>query len=607
MTSDLRDTAPRDASTNWRQRLLTRLASPRIAIIASAVGFLLALPSLSVGYFLDDRYHAYFLRGNHLPGGARGAWDLYRFADGSPDFKRGLNEGVFPWWTDPDLRLAFFRPIPSLWRAADFHLFGDAAVIPHIETCLVYALLVFCAAKLYGKWVGGGAAGLAAIAYAIASGHGLPVTWISNRYSLLAALFGLGSVLAHSKARSKDGRSILATALSPALLALALASGETSLGVLGYLAGYAWFLDERGKRSALLSLVPHACVVGAWAIAYRALGYGVSGSGFYVDPLSSPVRFLGKLVVRLPELVLSSVFLPPSEAWTFLPKEKAPFVAACAAVVVIAILAFLVRVTLRRDPARRRAIAALGFGSICSAIPVCATIPDDRNFIIAGFGFLGVLGMAIESLWSQNPRESPLAARGFMWVLTVVHFVFAPILFPARSLNMAVSFQRFIERGAKTIPSGERVVNKVFVVVGAADQLTLVYMILERLLDTGPKARTSTTLTVETAGTYTVKCIDDDTVEIRNPVGELHSVFAELYTAKSFHPGQVFERDLDRVEILETTDTGEPSAIRATIRVPREDRIWLVWQGAGLVEIPAPRPGDELTFEGVDLLSAMQK
>jgi hypothetical protein len=264
-------------------------------------------------------------------------------------------------------------------------------------------------------------------------------------------------------------------------------------------------------------------------------------------------------------------------------------------------------VTLKRAPERRGAIAALGFGALWSAIPVCATLPDDRNFIIASFGFFGILGMAIESVWRRATGDTGALTRWCMGVLVVVHLAIAPLLFPARSLNMALTLGGFVERGAKTFPSGDRVTNKVFVIVGVPDQLMLTFMMLERLVDPGPKARTSTTLTVQGAGPYTVKYVDQDTVEIRNPIGELHSPFTAMYTTKPFYAGQVFDRALDRVEILATTSAGEPSAVRATIRVPVDDRIWLVWRDSGLVEIPAPLPGEQLTFQGIDLFSAMQK
>jgi hypothetical protein len=190
-------------------------------------------------------------------------------------------------------------------------------------------------------------------------------------------------------------------------------------------------------------------------------------------------------------------------------------------------------------------------------------------------------------------------------LLAVVHLVLAPILFPLRALNMAIRFGGFIARGAQTFPSGEHAAGKTVVLVGVPDSLTMGYMMLERDLESGPRARTI--LSVQSSGTYTMKCIDPDTVEVRNPVGALHSPFAALYTDRPFSPGQVLDRDIDRVEVLETTAKGEPSAIRATIRVPASERIWVVWQGKGLVELPAPQPGETKTFQGVDLFEAMQK
>jgi hypothetical protein len=75
-------------------RLLARLESPRMPLVAAAVAFALALPTVALGYFLDDRYHELVMRGLPFPGGAHGVWDLYRFADGGPAYREGLRSAA---------------------------------------------------------------------------------------------------------------------------------------------------------------------------------------------------------------------------------------------------------------------------------------------------------------------------------------------------------------------------------------------------------------------------------------------------------------------------------------------------------------------------------
>ena len=585
---------------------LLRLGSRRVPFVAAAIAFLIALPSVSTGYFIDDSYHEYILRGLALPGGSRGVWDLYRFADGSAAFVEGVRSGWYPWWTNLELRLAFFRPLPSLWRWADHSLFGMSAFVPHLETCVVYAALVFVAARVYGKWIGGAAAGLSSLAFAVDDGHCIPVTWIANRYALLAALFALSALLLHTRARAATAPSLALRIASPLLLALALCSGEMSLGALGYLAAWAWFVDPKGRRSAFVALSPHALVAGIWAVAYRAMGYGASGSAFYLDPLGSPAVFAKNMWVRLPELVVSGVLGPPSEAWTFVPAAKAPWVALGALLVGGLVVVTVIRLALRNERAPRGMVASLACGALVSVVPVCATVPDDRNFLMAGFGFFGVLGLAIEGVWAAVPSPSR-SSRAFVAALVALHFVLAPLLFPLRGLTMALSFGGFIRRGAATIPSGEGTQNKTLVILGVPDSMIVVYMMLDRLLEPGPHVARATILSVQSSGQYTMRCIDTDTIELENPVGELHSPFVGLYTNKAFFAGQVFDRELDRVEVLAVTDAGEPSALRIHLKLPADSRIWLVWRDKGLVAIEPPRPGETSTFDGVDLFDAMKQ
>ena len=575
-------------------------------LVAAIVALLLALPSLTVGYFLDDRYHEYYFRGGMIPGGMRGVWDLYRFADGSPAIPKAIAQGVYPWWTSPHLKIAFFRPLPALWRWADFRIFGSSPVIPHLETCILYAALAFVAAKLYGRWVGGAAAGLAAFAFAFDDAHGLPIAWIANRYAVLAGLFGFAAVLAHVRARSTIDASFAARALSPVLLALALSSGEVSLGVLGYFLGHAWFVDARGRRSALVSLVPQGAVVLAWAVLYKTLDYGAAGGAMYVDPLHSPKLFFTKLVVRLPELLLSGTFVPPSEVWALVPPERALVVALVAATLVGLIIAFIAKTATGGDPERRGIVRGLLFGSFVAALPVCAMIPDDRNFLVPGFGFFGVLGMAITTVWRDKSPVSFLGRAG-TWLLIVVHLILAPILFPLRSVSSTKGFMKFIDRGAASLPSQDRSGGKTYLMVGVPDALFIAYVFLEKLMVPGPIPKAYSALTVQGIGKYTLRCIDADTVDIVNPEGDMHSPFIGAFTDIPFSMGQVFETNIARMEIRETTSKGEPSVIRATIHTPREERIWLVWKDSGFMEIPAPSPGEETAFEATDIFTAMQK
>ncbi len=269
--------------------------------------------------------------------------------------KRAIAQGIYPWWASPELRLSFFRPLASAWRAADFALWGQHPTMAHLEACVVYAALVYVVARVYRGMIGGAAAGLAAILFAVDDAHSLTVTWTANRYALLAALFGFTALSAHVRSREKGTSRLVA----PILFAGALASGESAIGIAGYLTAYAFFADPGGRRAAFRSLVPFAAPVAVWAALYVALGHGTRGTLFYTDPVGQPGAFFRALPVRLPLLALADVFAPPAEIWAFFPARALPFAAAGAAVVA-GLLVFAILRAARGD----RRVFALACGSL---------------------------------------------------------------------------------------------------------------------------------------------------------------------------------------------------------------------------------------------------
>ena len=68
----------------------------------------------------------------------------------------------------------------------------------------------------------------------------------------------------------------------------------------------------------LRTLLPYAVCVALWRIGYRVFGYGVSGSGLYVDPFHDPLRFFGALGEHGPVLLFAQLGGPWSDVWTAL-------------------------------------------------------------------------------------------------------------------------------------------------------------------------------------------------------------------------------------------------------------------------------------------------
>ncbi len=99
------------------------------AVIALAVA--LAAPSLTTGLSADDWYQKVIGTGPVLPGMTRRPLDLFSFADGNPKHTAALvDAGIFPWWTDSELKLTFFRPLTALTHQTDWALWSESVELP---------------------------------------------------------------------------------------------------------------------------------------------------------------------------------------------------------------------------------------------------------------------------------------------------------------------------------------------------------------------------------------------------------------------------------------------------------------------------------------------
>ena len=111
----------------------------------------------------------------------------------------------------------------------------------HLESVVLYGVLVLVLARLYRRFFTAPVAMLATLLFALDETHAFPVGWLANRNALFATIFGVLAIHAHDRWRRDGWRA--GAWLGPLAFAAALLSAEFGLCALGYLVAYAWFLD----------------------------------------------------------------------------------------------------------------------------------------------------------------------------------------------------------------------------------------------------------------------------------------------------------------------------------------------------------------------------
>ena len=181
---------------------------------------------------------------------------MFSFMNGDVErTQRMMDLGTVPWWTYPEIVAQFWRPITTLTHKVDYLLWPTSPAMMHAQSLLWFAALAFVVTLFYRRVMGATfMAGLAALLYAIDDAHAAPAGWIANRNGMVAAVFGVLTLICHDKWRRDGWRSGLI--LGPILLATTLFAKEAGVAVASYLFAYAILLDRSAWRSRVLSLVP---------------------------------------------------------------------------------------------------------------------------------------------------------------------------------------------------------------------------------------------------------------------------------------------------------------------------------------------------------------
>ncbi len=415
------------------------LNHPRLPVALALLAIVLTIPSLWTGLQFDD----FLQRLVHLESPVvnpsfRSPFRMFDFANGDPDrAQEFMDLGWYPWWTLPNVMLTFWRPVTVLSHMLDYRLWPDNFPLMHLHNLLWYAAGVAAVVCFYRRIIGAGwVAGLAGLLFAIDDAHSIPVSWIANRNGLMALFFGIMALLFHDRWRRDTRR--LSAAIALLFLLAGLLSGEAAIATGAYLVAYALIIDKGNWRARTLSLVPYGAVIVVWRVFYRVLGYGASGSEFYVDPLKSPLHFLSVLWQRAVVLLQAQWGPVPSELQTMVhpPLKLALWAVSLLFLIwVFSVLAPLIK--------KNRTAQFWTLGMVLSVVPVCAAFPMDRLLMFAGVGAMGLLALFIDAAREGYAANLPSVSRqkiakALYIFLIFLHLIIAPVLLPVKILGFAM-------------------------------------------------------------------------------------------------------------------------------------------------------------------------
>ncbi len=573
--------------------ILARLESPGAVKRIIGLALVLALPSLFSPLVADDHIQQILLeKGDSFSGVDGDAMsNFFVFASGDPAKNaRLMEDGIFPWWSAEDFKLAFARPISVATHLLDAYLWSGNGLLIHAHSLAWFALLLFALWRLFRRFHGLRLAGLALLIYAVDDARGMVLSFAANRNALIAGFFGVCVLLAHDRWR-RDGWRVGAY-LAPALLAVGLLAGESALATTAFLFGYAVTLDTGGLRARLARLVPYAAVVLVWQTAYSALGYGTMASGVYIHPLHEPLAFMAKLLERAPVMALGQLGIPPSDLWLLAPFPLKVAVYPVAIAVIVAV-GYLVRTHLRDRPELRFWI----IGSSLSLIPISATFTNDRLLVFVGMGASVVLAALFLRFLEASPPAG-LQRRLFIG-LVGIHLVLAPLLLPVRSLTTA-AMAYGVTGVDRSIPRSTDVTHKTLVVVYSALEAPFCYQRWERRSRQIPQPHTLRLLATG-FGAATITRLDERTLRVRPDAGfypgEAHRMIRGLQRPMAV--GHTVALSNVTVTVTEIASDGRAQTAEFRFSSPLESPAWLWMRGEapGLVPWSPPAVGETVTVD----------
>ena len=592
----------------WPARLIvasrSALSGQHAMAILIALTLVMSLPILWLHLDSDDYFQVLSLE--HQPGiqgVAREPWDLYAYAK-----SRGVNlalreEGVWPWWANVDVLVAFFRPLSSLTRWLDHVLWPRNVPLMQFHSLLWFGLLLGVVARVYralvpSAWV----ASLALLLFAFDEGRVGAVGWLCNRNALVSLVFGFAALAAHHRTRA--GERVFGWH-GPVWLALGLLGGETALQVAGYLFAYAVCLDRGRPRERALSLLPYAVVLLLWALLYAALGYGARGSGFYIDPLRSPGTYLGILPERLSIYALALFSGVSSDWFNLLPlfgMSPRPYLLPLAALWTLLMVLALTPL-FRVD----RHVRFWTVGALLATLPACAVSPSDRMLTGSALGGMAALASFFGALADKTYPRPTRWLRVFAVALVMLNVLY-PLAVRPKLIDMFDDFDYLLARADASVPKTAELSHQTLVLLNPPFDTFGIFFPLYRAWHGTPRPQRFRWLSTGVSDLVVTR-LDERSLKVAPRAGFLANS-SQLVLRSLDDPMRIGERvvlsDMS-IEVVALTDDARPAEIVVRFDHTLESATyrWMHWGKHGYLPFVLPAVGQSVLIPAVDMRTAL--
>ena len=585
------------------------LADSRAYLLVLSCAILL-LPSVFTGLSTDDYFLSSIMLQRHtIPNLPKSPFDAFAFLqNNNHGLQQWIESGILPWWTNPHIRVAFWRPLSAFTHWLDFTIYPNVPWLMHVQSLLWYGALCMIVLVFYRRFFSAYwresfpaarviyVAGLAALLYAADDARGMAMGWISNRNASISAIFAITALLLHDRWRQQGW--VPGAFMAPCCLGMGLLGGESAVAIFGYLFAYELFISRGSFSSRFFSLIPCAAVVVIWGIVYSQLGYGATGTGLYIDPGQNPMGFFSELIQRLPVLLLGQLGMPNSALGTIV-SGFWPLIIYFFALIFLAFTGWMLWPMLRRDPLSR----FLALGMVLSTIPSCSTYPNDRLLFFTGIGGMGLvmqyIALAQQSLKSKMSAffGRPRAATVLLFTVWVaVHMVLGPLQLPLTSFPFYF-IQRTFDWGVATLPNPEK---GQIIIVNLPFDMMQSYILITRAcrcatLPVDLRLLSSGLTAVEIEG------VDAHTVIVRPQEGLVNQPLNKFFRDDSlpFAPGYSVKLNGMTAQVTKTNANGRPTEIQYRFDAALDDPQlqWVTWSDRGFVPFIPPPAGQRIMLK----------